>query len=382
MGRIHSLNPERILWCCQEFSITVEELARQAGISQNSLDAALQKGKGLTFKQLQTLADIFNRGVLFFAEPEPAIDTNVYTPQFRTIANQKPEITPKLRSLVERVEQHRDIYLALREDLGDTKNDRFRSPKVPLDNLKNAAEITRKWLGLEQKNSFATYRAAIEEKGLLVFRSNRYAGKWQIAKDEPICGFTIYDSKCPVIVVKKFDSPSKQAFTLMHELGHVLLHKSSFIDEESDLWLYQGNERDANYFASYLLMPDTFMKKLCKQEFPSDYRLFDEWLQPYCKAWGISSYVILIRLVNAGYLKQHQYDSYDNWKKEQPKSKREGGNRQFRFREPRSVFGEPYVRTVLDALNSKQISLVTASNYLDNLKITDLHKLESSYADS
>jgi hypothetical protein len=34
------------------------------------------------------------------------------------------------------------------------------------------------------------------------------------------------------------------------------------------------------------------------------------------------------------------------------------------------------VRTVLDALSARRISLAKASTYLDNLKISDLHKLE------
>jgi len=34
------------------------------------------------------------------------------------------------------------------------------------------------------------------------------------------------------------------------------------------------------------------------------------------------------------------------------------------------------VRTVLDALNARHITLAKASSYLDNLKINDLQKLE------
>jgi hypothetical protein len=44
------------------------------------------------------------------------------------------------------------------------------------------------------------------------------------------------------------------------------------------------------------------------------------------------------------------------------------------------MFGEPFVRTVLDALSAKHISLAKASTYLDNLKIKDVHQLEGAYA--
>jgi hypothetical protein len=38
------------------------------------------------------------------------------------------------------------------------------------------------------------------------------------------------------------------------------------------------------------------------------------------------------------------------------------------------------VRTVLDALYARHITLAKASSYLDNLKIKDLHQLERFYA--
>jgi hypothetical protein len=38
------------------------------------------------------------------------------------------------------------------------------------------------------------------------------------------------------------------------------------------------------------------------------------------------------------------------------------------------------VRTVLDALSARHITLAKASSYLDNLKIKDLHLLEQHFA--
>ena len=86
--------------------------------------------------------------------------------------------------------------------------------------------------GPSRTNTFESYRNAIKTRGLLVFRTNGYAGNWQIAKESPICGFALYDPVLPVIVVKKQDASSRQTFTLMHELGHVLLHRTSSIDDD------------------------------------------------------------------------------------------------------------------------------------------------------
>jgi len=57
-----------------------------------------------------------------------------------------------------------------------------------------------------------------------------------------------------------------------------------------------------------------------------------------------------------------------------------GGGSRYRYKEPLRMFGESFVRTVLDALHSQQITLARASTYLDNLKIKDLRRLEETHA--
>jgi len=54
----------------------------------------------------------------------------------------------------------------------------------------------------------------------------------------------------------------------------------------------------------------------------------------------------------------------------------------YRHREPRHIFGDRYVRTVLNSLSARRISLSKASSYLDGLKIADVHELERHLAGS
>ena len=108
--------------------------------------------------------------------------------------------------------------------------------------------------------------------------------------------------------------------------------------------------------------------------------LFDDWLAPQRRAWGISNEVILRRLMDAKRLPKAQYAAYRQWWATRELPPKTGGSREYRNREPKHIFGDGYVRTVLDALNSRRISLTKASTYLDNLKISDLHKLEQHYA--
>ena len=107
---------------------------------------------------------------------------------------------------------------------------------------------------------------------------------------------------------------------------------------------------------------------------------FDQWLEPQRKAWGVSTEVILRRLMDAGRLPAADYAAYRQWIQQRVLPESSGGSREWRHREPRHIFGDGYVRTVLDAMHSQRISLSKASTYLDNLKIADLHQLERYYA--
>jgi Zn-dependent peptidase ImmA (M78 family)/plasmid maintenance system antidote protein VapI len=379
MERIQSINHERIAWCCADYGITSDELAYELGIAASSMEHVMAGEDGMTFNQLRKVAEYFGRGVLFFLESGPVDVSQVHTAQFRTLANQKPELTPSLKKLIERVEKQRAVYMSLREDLDDTERLQFTPPELDRKNPQEAASIVRKWLGLTEENNFNSYREAVEAQGLLVFRSNGYNGKWQIPKQNPILGFALYDPTCPVIVIKKQSSDARQSFTLIHELAHLLLHKTSSIDDDQDFQSHQGNERDANAFAGHLLVPDVFLAVIRDVDRPHEASRYDEWLAPQRKAWGISAEVILRRLLDAGRLTHSQYSAYRQWRAKLPLQEADG-TRQYRYREPKHLFGDTFVRTVLDALNARHITLAKASTYLDSLKIKDLHQLENLYA--
>ena len=380
MERIQSINPERIAWCCADYGITPSALAAEIGIAEASIDRVMEREDGLTFGQLRKIAEYFGRGTMFFLEPGPVDESQAHSPQFRTLANQKPTLTSKLRGLIERVEKQRAVYLSLGEDRDEADRLSFSPPEFAQKGPREVAHIARHWLALGDRNSLDISRTAVEAQGVLVFRSNGYNGKWQIAKEYPILGFTLYDPTCPVIFIKKQPWESQQLFTLMHELGHLLLHKSSSIDDEHDLQSHEGRERDANAFAGHLLVPDAFLSSIHDVEPPGDVSQYDLWLKQQRKDWGVSTEVILRRLLEVGRLSQSQYAAYRLWSGQVTSAPNEDGSRKYRYREPKHMFGDPFVRAVLDALNARYITLEKASSYLDNLTIKDLHALEHYYA--
>jgi Zn-dependent peptidase ImmA (M78 family)/transcriptional regulator with XRE-family HTH domain len=379
MERIQSINPDRIRWGCADRGVTPDQLAAATGMPASTLARTLNGEEGLTFRQLQEVARYFNRGVLFFLEPGPVNEDQLRSPQYRTLANQKPGVDPKVKALVERTERQREVFVGLREELGMSDALPFSPPLLPENDDQSAAALARAWLGLQNENDFDSYREAVENKGILVFRTNGYAGSWQVPTESPICGFSLYHEIWPVIVVRKQEAPTRQAFSLMHELGHLLLHRASMIDENQDLYSHQGREQEANAFAGQLLIPNEFLTQISDAQRPADVARFDDWLAPQRRTWGVSGEVILRRLLDVGRLSNTVYQSYREWVSNRPMPVRGGGSR-YRFREPKEIFGDRFVRTVFDSLSARNITLVGASRYLDNLKIEDIHRLERLYA--
>ena len=382
MEKLKGINPSRITWCCDDLGVTLEELARDTNIAVATLEKVIKEEGALTFKQLQKLAVYFGRGILFFLETSRISEANVHSIQFRTLNNQKPQLSPGFRALVERVERQRLTYMSLREDLGEEAEvDWYPRECIGVNLPERAAVVARSWLSLDSGYSFADMRAALEEKNILVFVSNGYAGKWQIPNDSPIRGFSLYFDSFPIIFVKKQQSEGAQAFTMMHELAHLILHRASFIDDENDYESIEGKEVAANMFAGNLLIPENFLAELNLPAFPHDeVAQYDGFLEQDARRWCVSPEVILRRMMDLDLLSVNNYEAYRDWKKARAVfSRQSSGGSRYRYREPVKIFGKKYVGAVFDALHEQHISLVKASSYLDYLKIADLRKLEDAY---
>jgi len=379
MEHIRSINLERILWCCADSGITLEQLAKDIDIAPSTFDGLQNNtGKGLSFSQLRKVSNYFGMTVLFFVDDDPISVERVRTPAFRTLTNQKPEIPISLKKLIERTEIQKGIYLNLLEDLQEAEVSTFSPPKVDGGDIKSAANIARSWLELHEEGNFERFRDAVESKGVLVFRSNGYKGKWQIPKDSPILGFNLYDKDHPLIFVRKHFSESKQNFTLMHELGHVLLHRNSSIDDEKDFLAASGRESEANKFAGLILVPDKFLLKINDADRPQDVSDYDIWLKEHSIRWGVSVEVILRRLLDEGRLPQSKYSAYRLWWGDQKLALEEAkGSRKYRHREPKHIFGGEFVRVVIGSIQSGKVTLNKASKYLDGISVRDLRQLEA-----
>jgi len=90
-----------------------------------------------------------------------------------------------------------------------------------------------------------------------------------VFEDKKISAFIDYDEM--KITVSKTDSYERQRFSIAHELGHYILHKPKEINTPEDYYRVdyrktlmesdkEPNEKEANAFAAYLLVPSKFLR--------------------------------------------------------------------------------------------------------------------------
>lgn len=383
MERIDSINPERIAWCCEDLGITPEELAAATSVPLSDLSSVLARAPaaGLMFDQLRNISAYLCQDVLFFVEPGPVDAAQAHSEAFRSLLRQQPRLVPALKRLIEQAERQRTVFMALQDqfDSGDLAH--FQQPALPENGNAHIAHAVRQWLALGAANAFHSYRTAVEQQGILVFVCDENAGAWQYAGDSPILAFALYDEQVPLIAIKRQYPESEQSLVLMHALAHLLAHRHTAIIDASDLHSHYGDQGDANAIARQILIPDTYLAEISDQRQPDDIGEFDDWLQTQRKKWGASADVFLWRLVGPKRLPKGKYAEYVVWRHELIVVQGSRTIRHPHLHDLQQKYGDLFVKTVLDALDRRYITLPKASSYLEGLKLDDLHALERSYAD-
>ena len=126
--------------------------------------------------------------------------------------------------------------------------------------------------------------------------------------EDSVSGMLVIKDDRAIIGVNEGHHPNRQRFTLAHELGHFLLHRSAssiFIDASTvffrDITSSDGSkvqEIEANAFAAELLMPEKQLRDMIRNQ-PFD--AFDEGaVRRLAAQFGVSAQALTIRLTKLG----------------------------------------------------------------------------------
>ena len=336
---VDDVNLARIRWCCEEAGMTLEALADAVGVDAEKLEQG-----GLNDRELDGVGEYFGYTETFLRRSGLPDKEKVYTQAYRSILARDGVVDIGLQKFFHLVETSRNIYLQVLESM--ERAHRVRLPSMSGEAV-DAARQARTWLGVsdDRRYGFDDYRRRLEAKGILVFMASHRLKCWKPHNENNLAGFAIDHESQPTICVNEF-TPQRRIFTLFHALGHLLMHRDSYAIRKSDLsGDFHGEKGKVNDFAERFLRPNESL----------DADAVD----------GASSL---------------RYDGYRNVIRDQSPAEETASDENALplHLESERVYGEPYVKVILEALRERQVTLHKACQYLE-LNVTEVEKLQARY---
>jgi Zn-dependent peptidase ImmA (M78 family) len=368
------INTEMLRWAREQAGFSIDEAIKPDITTKERLKEAEKGTVNLSFPQLIKIAHKYKRPVSFFYLPHPPSEEQI--PDFRSVANQRVQYSSLLRSYIQKINEKREFLVEYQKYSQEFDYSFLHSISIDQDPEAVASRIMsffgidteerKKWK--DEYSAFNAWKNALEGAGILVFQVSR------LPVDE-MRGFSISQKPYPTIALNRGDVPQARIFSLIHEFCHVLLEKGALCSiVELDADRYQ-DEVFCNAVSGAVLVPKRLLlEEPIVQSHVSANEWRDEEIGSLKKKFKVSNEVILRRLLSLDLTTPEFYKKMrDKWSK-QPKPKPEGGGEegyQITLRTHPKIF----IRTVLNALNKNDITLVDVS-YLLDMKLKHLKNLE------
>jgi Zn-dependent peptidase ImmA (M78 family) len=245
--------------------------------------------------------------------------------------------------------------VATLEDDGAAESEIVGSIKLPSDPGKVAVTV-RSLLKMslqDQTNpqltssrAFDLWRERCEALGIYVFQIDG-------VEASEMQGFAIADQLAPVIAVNIADFATAKTFTLLHELGHILLGMSAMVSFDGFIEVDQGpqSERFCNRLAAEIVVPEYDFRK----NVPEDWRLRDnEVLRELADRYKVSRLMIALRLVETGFAERTYFFKKRKMLQVQERRKKGGPTRTF-VEKRLARFGKAFCHLATAEFQSGQI---------------------------
>jgi Zn-dependent peptidase ImmA (M78 family)/DNA-binding XRE family transcriptional regulator len=358
-------------WARKAAGLTPGEAARSLQIKDQKVIAWEKGTERPSMPQLRKMAIVYKRLLSDFYLPAPP-DEAPLPHDFRRLPGDGVfHYGRTLRYQLRQAQQRRDLAL----DLATEQDVAFRElPVIQIagateglgDQVRELLQVTlaeqRSWR--DPRKSYNAWRARVETVGVLVF---------QVTGIQPaeMLGFSLTEQPLPIIGINRKLAPNGRTFTLLHEFVHVLLRQSSLCDiEESFVRSPQDQKTEVfcNAVAAAALVPRA---ALLSDPLVSPHGQARDWsddeLDVIARNFGVSSHVILRRLLTVGRTTQAFYGSRAAlWRVYEPAPIKEE-DREFKRNMPQEVvsdLGRPFVSLILESYLTSNLSLSDTSRYL------------------
>jgi Zn-dependent peptidase ImmA (M78 family)/DNA-binding XRE family transcriptional regulator len=222
------------------------ELAQKAGISRNAY-RAIETGAAVPREgNIQRLAGALGVSSIELFREVPRLATL----RFRSNKAKSAQQEAEREEIVHRVAIWLQDFNELEEELGLRPVNKLKGLVGGESNPRRMAERARTDMHIPADAPINDICDAIEDAGIkLMLTSSRSDIFFGLSVGEADQGPAIVINVRPEIPVER------QIFSTAHELGHLLMHPDSYTGEFAEESPDVNEEKEANQFASYLLMP-------------------------------------------------------------------------------------------------------------------------------
>ncbi|TXS89071.1 ImmA/IrrE family metallo-endopeptidase [Parahaliea maris] len=383
-------NPSMLQWAREWRGISVDEIAAKLNKPPAMiLDWESPEGDfEPTVNQARKMAELYQRPFLEFFLPEPpSVYRPKLVPDFRLYQG-APDPTEN-RDFIDIqgwAESLRINALDLYEEIGEAPPE---FPKELRASIKSDPEeyaaLAREWtkftldeqLGMRPSEWYLLpdiVRRHIESLGVIVAKSGGL-------KAHQARGLCLFEQLLPVIVYTQ-EYPGAQAFTLAHELAHLMVGESGIIGPyvRKGGGAAQSIEDWCDNFAGAYLMPKSAVMDSMAWATGQLHEISDDALEAVARTYCVSPHAALVRLVKLGKVDPKFYwnKKREEFLKAEDEYKSFARPKYYATRYKNKV-GEAYTGLVLEAWKLGRISNHNAAEYLGIKKLQYLNDISAGF---
>ncbi len=357
-------------WARETANLSVTEVAEKLKKTPEIIEAWEEGASAPSYAQLEALAyDLYKRPLALFFLPAPPDEPRAQT-EFRSLPAE--DLVALDRDTVFLIRKARAFHHALDELYGGRAP--AASPlwkEVPLserrsidaqagavrDALGVTLEMQRAWKDDDQ--ALKEWRRRIEARGVFVFK--------HAFKQREISGFCLVDDELPLIMINNSTTKTRQIFSLVHELAHVLVRRSgisTFGEREIERLPNADREveRFCNAVAAEILVPSTDFESQAIRWTTPPAEADDAQYATLAERYHVSREVILRRFLDRGQVSREFYRAKtDAWGAQKAEKSGSGGNY---YATQGAYLSETFVREVFSRYSRRLINQFDAAELI------------------
>jgi len=374
------VEPPMLVWARVSASISQEEAAKKLGIDLNRLEAWETGQESLSIAQLKKLAELYKRPLSVFFLSKPPVEFQPMRDLRRLHAIAAP-MGKALAYEIRAAHERRLIAIELSSELGEEPH-QLGITAQKTDDPEVVAERLRERLGISVQQQFGWrnydaafkgWREAIELAGVLVCTLS--GSNHQVPLSEAR-GFAIAEQPFPTIAVNGQDKGYGRIFTMLHELGHIVLGESVFEDDFEPLTTLRPANRSTETFcnrvaAAVLIPRHSLLNEAIVKNKNANSVYSDNEISHLAFQYSVSREALLIRLseigrVNDSFVQLKRVEIAELYANQQRAESKKAGSDGFAPYQYQvlSHLGREFSRLVLEAYNTRRLTLSAASGYL------------------